>query len=113
MARQTKRDIIEEFKAVIDEHELLTKNLFQLVDEDKVNSGNIMVLATYNTEPYTFLYGESNQKNMPCRLYGWGFAHTSKGLFVMYLEDMKREVVRLTNFLERPQHGWKGYTDVK
>jgi len=113
MARQTKRNIIEEFKGVIDEHELLTKKLFQLVDEDKVNSGNLMVLATHNVFAYNWLYGESNQKNMPCRLYGWGFAHTSKGLFVVYLENMKKEVVKLTDFLERPQHGWKGYTDVK
>jgi len=113
MVRQTKRDIIEEFKAVIDEHQLLTDKLVQLVDEDKVNSGNLMVLATCNTMPCEWLYGETSRKGCPCKLYGWGFAHTSKGLFVVYLENMKKEVVRLTDFIERPQHGWKGYTDVK
>jgi len=113
MARQTKRDIIEEFKGVIDEHNLLSEKLFKMVDEDIVNSGNLMVLATHNVFAYKWLYGESSQKNMPCRLYGWGFAHTSKSMFKLYLNEMKQEIVKLTNFLERPQHGWKGHTDVK
>jgi len=113
MARQTKRDVIEEFKAVIDEHQLLTDKLFLLVDENIVNSGNLMVLATHNVFPYRWLYGECKQKNMPCRLYGWGFAHTSKSMFKLYLNEMKQEIVKLTDFLERPQHGWKGYTNTK
>lgn len=109
MARQTKGKIIDEFIAVIKEHERVDEELFRLVDEGKVNSGCLLVHLVHNTSPYRWLFGDPRM-GRPCRLYGSAKDKTRLSLYRLYLDDMKRELERAKDFISRPQHGWVGHT---
>lgn len=111
MAKTTKASIIAEFQVVIDEHKKYTDILFTLVDDGKVNTGCLITRPYFSALPYKWLYGQG-KKGWPCRLYGYGLQGTKMALFSMYLSEMKQELEKIKDFVDRPQHGWVGYANV-